>query len=100
MQTYGLLTNICLEGEYRYPKNADSAPFQNIDCLLMSSTVLDELAVRKNLEQTKIIMSKDNGNGKIDNMISYTSQILELIDKLNTLLNSSSNSKVLMPITP
>ena len=33
-------------------------------------------------------------------MVSYTSQILELIDKLNTLLNSSSNAKVLMPITP
>jgi hypothetical protein len=101
MARYGVITNICLEGEYRYPKNADPLPFFNVDCLLLSSSVVDELAVRKNLEQTKsIIASQDKSAGKVETMVSYTSQILELIDKLNTLLNSSSNAKVLMPITP
>jgi hypothetical protein len=53
---YGLLTNICLEGEYRYPKSADPAPFYKVDCLLISSTVIDEQAVRKNLATTYSMM--------------------------------------------
>lgn len=57
-QRYGLLTNICLEGEYRYPKSADPAPFQNVDCLLLSSTIIDEQAVRKNLDSTYTMMGQ------------------------------------------
>lgn len=71
---YGLLTNICLEGEYRYPKNADPAPFSKVDCLLLSSTIIDEQAVRKNLETTySMMLGQEKATGKVESPVSYTS---------------------------
>ena len=56
--------------------------------LLNSNIIFDELVLH-NLAQ------KDHKN-----LISYTTQILQLLDKLNELLNSSANAKVIMPVQP
>lgn len=77
---------ISFEGEYRYPKQVDKSAMVGVDVMIMATTVLNQKQVLHNLSQSQ--------------QVSYSSEILTLIDKLNTLLNSSVNAKVLMPTTP
>jgi hypothetical protein len=60
---------------------------KDVDCYILGTTVLNERGVKHNLNNQS-------------QHICYSSEILNLIDKLNTLLNSSVNAKVLMPTTP
>lgn len=90
LQKFGLLTNICLEGDFRYPKSIDSQALQNVDCLLMNSNLLLEQEIEHNLKYAS----------QIQNQISYPTQILQLLAKLNDLFNGSSNAKVLLPVQP
>jgi hypothetical protein len=40
MQRIGLLTNICLDGEYRYPLGIDSKSMQDMDVLIANSNII------------------------------------------------------------
>jgi hypothetical protein len=80
------MTHSCLEGDFRYPRSIDKRSMNDIDCLIMSSTVLVDRVVEKNL--TSEIKEQ------------YSNQILPLLDKLNEFMNSSPNAKVLMPVQP
>ena len=64
----------------------DKSAMVGVDVMIMATTVLNQKQVLQNLAQSQ--------------QVSYSSEILTLIDKLNTLLNSSVNAKVLMPTTP
>lgn len=49
LQKYGIVHNVCLEGEYRYPRGIDTNSLKNCDCLLVSSSVFQEQLVEYNL---------------------------------------------------
>lgn len=84
VKRYGLMTHSCLEGDFRYPRSIDKRSMNDIDCLIMSSTVLVDRVVERNLTS--------------DIKEQYSNQILPLLDKLNEIMNSSANAKVLMPV--
>lgn len=88
LQNYGIITNMCLEGDYRYPLGIDTSCLVGVDCLLMSSNVIVPEMIDFNL------------NKPIEQRISYSTQIFQLLSRLNEILNSSPNAKVLMPVQP
>lgn len=79
---------MCLEGDYRYPLGIDTSCLVGVDCLLMSSNVIVPEMVDFNL------------NKPIEQRIQYSTQIFQLLSRLNEILNSSPNAKVLMPVQP
>lgn len=50
LQKFGLLTNICLEGDFRYPKSVDWQALQSVDCLLLNSNLFLEKEIEHNLK--------------------------------------------------
>ena len=51
LNKYGLLTNFCMDGEYRHSKAIDLAPLEGADCLIVSRSVLQEQLVEHHLKQ-------------------------------------------------
>lgn len=88
LEKIGLLTNLCLDGEYRYPKGIEAHSMLECDALIASSGCLVQKTAADNLQTD------------IQNQQNYGTQILSLLDKLNQCLCHTLNSKVLMPVQP
>ena len=51
LENYGIVTNICLEGDYRYPLGINTQSLQGVDCLILSSNVVVEEMVHHNMNK-------------------------------------------------
>lgn len=84
-QKIGLVSNVCLEGNYRYPRLVDIKSLMDCDTLICGSAFLERATAEQNLQ------------GMTSN---YGTQITTLLDKIITHLNSTMNAKVLLPLNP
>lgn len=87
LSKYGIITNCCLEGQYRYPKQIDTLALSQADCLLLSSGLL-------------IDQGGSKGPGAVAHPVEYSSQILSLVGTIQEHLNASANAKVVLPVQP
>ena len=51
LQKIGLVTNLCLEGDFRYPKSADLQQLQDLDCMLLNSNIFLKREIEHNLSK-------------------------------------------------
>ena len=46
------MTNVCFEGEFRYPKGLDIDALKNCDCLIVNSSIMLEKLIEHNMVNT------------------------------------------------
>ena len=90
LSKFGIVTNCCLEGQYRYPKQVDTQGLAKADCLLLSSGLLVDSPIFKVKEH------EDDPKRPKD----YPDQILSLVATIQDHLSASPNAKVVLPVQP